>query len=291
MADYDYDAGLVPDVPSTVPSPSKGYFHAIPDPTNSHWVTLVRLAVPMGIAAFTRRLPGMEAGVHYHPVGSVHTDLAQACLAGLERDTVGLNQAHKDALAQAKAAVGNEKFIRAVMHDPITGGWWVHLSGPRRFANWEANGLFSATCAVFTDWSHLAGMQYDPFETDIADEVSIDIDALLRNGGVTVRKLKRPMNWTDPAATKPYYARTAVGAEREPGPISSKHLPNNGRAVDNGIYDLPYVGEPGLLQDPGAEVSQVTTEVRPVHQRAETDPDWVHPLLEARQAERMFWHD
>jgi len=285
-------------------TPSKGYFHFIPDEYNPRWLTIVRTGLPMGIAAFTKRLPDMVRDVHYEVVGSIHTDLRDGALWGLERGNAGVLGAHAEALRQARRACSNENFIYAVMHDPDTDGWWVTLAGPRRFKDWQALGLFSATTALFTDWSQLAAMQYSPTETDIGDLVKIDLVALLRNAGVSCKKLKRPPSWTNREATKPYFSR--AGKERDTGPLDDQYLPvPKTHHVDHDTYEVPYLGEPGqvvaeddmsprvreLLQRSQVATAEPQVRAQPAQVIYEgADPDYVHPLLADRKPEG-FWND
>lgn len=306
------EVGMVvpPEATNKTIAPSKGYFHVLQDEHNPRWATLVRTGVPMGLLAFTRRIRDMVPGVHYFPVGSVNASIAEACVVGLELTNDGLYAAHADALAQAKKAALKENYVRAVMYDEASGGWWVQLSGARRFMNWRQLGLFSSTVALFTDWSQLSAMQYDPAETDISDLVRIDVTAMLRNANISLVKLKRPPSWTCREATKPYLHK--AGKDRAPGPIDYDTLPVP--QVRQPEYHLPYLGEPGALVH--TEAPQVAADI-PDHLRdipehlarrlmptpmqvaqqpaqqftpEPMDTTWEHPILAGRKQEG-FWND
>lgn len=258
--------GNAPELCHSTASPSAGYFHAMTSDVPGR-VHIVRTSIPMGLKAFTNKLPTMVLGEHFVWVGNVDVQCAQAMLEGLNRTDKGILDAHAQALADAKAAVGRKYYVRAVMYCAESAGWWVTLGGPRRFRNWRELGLFSSTTALFRDWDDLRAMQYEPHEHDVSNYVKIDADKMLAAAGIKLVKLKRHPSWYDVTTPKPYVTTAGAATAEVPyQPIDPTEYPVQSVQCDglDGLLpaglmldsnDLGYGVAPGNLpQVPAAPV-------------------------------------
>lgn len=289
----DYIHSTAADLVVSAPTPSAGYFHVMPADVPGR-VHLVRTSIPMGAKAFANKLPTLVQWENFVWVGNVDIHLAEACIEGLNRTNKGILDAHAKALEDAKAAVGRKYYVRAVMYCPEAGGWWVTLGGPRRFRNWRELGLYSATTALFTDWDDLRAMQYEPHEHDVSNYVSINVNKMLDNAGIKLKKLKKHPSWYDATTPKPYISSAGAATETVmPQPLDPAAYPVHSAQCDglDGLLPAGYVAEPAALmplhqgQHQGAQLPQQTYPPQ-VYDRAAEDAREARELEERLAAMR-----